>query len=166
MALKKKRVRNPEQMAKHREANRKWRQKVIDQGLCTRCGKNKAVEGHRMCPTCRDKSRKEVRESIKRARIVGKCVKCRTNWALPHMRICLPCKMWAAQWQEDHAERYTYQARKDYFKQKRERYKSEGRCIMCGRPTDGEHTRCDMCRERQSAADKRRRERKKLNAVG
>ena len=164
MALKKKRVRTPEQIKKHNEASLAWRHRMVALGLCTQCGKEKAVEGHRLCEACREKSKKKLREQTNRARIMGKCVRCRKNWALPHMRICLPCKMWAAQWQEDHAEMYTYAARKDYLKKKRDRYRAEGRCIMCGRPTDGSHTRCDMCRERQSAADKRRRERKKMDA--
>ncbi len=159
MALKKKRVRTPEQMEKHRETNRQRRQRLIEQGLCTECGREKAVEGHRLCEACRDKSRKQIQGYVKRARIVGKCVRCRTNWALPHMRICLPCKIRSQEWQEKHADAYTYQARKEYLKQKRERYKAEGKCISCGRPTDGLHTRCDMCLTRQQISNKNKRER-------
>lgn len=162
MALKKKRVRSPEQMERHKETNRLWRQRMVEQGLCTVCGKEKAVEGHRMCQSCLERRRRQTHEYTKRARTIGKCVRCRTNWALPHMRICLPCKMRSQEWQEQHAAEYTYEARKDYLKQKRERYKAEGKCIMCGRRTDGEHTRCDMCRERQRISDKKRRERCKV----
>ena len=169
MAIKKQKIRSPEYKERHREINRRWRERMIAEGLCTRCGKEKAAEGHRLCESCRAKSKKETHESIKRARITGRCVKCRKNWALPHMRICLPCKLKAQEWQEKNAYRYTYAERKEQFKEKRERYKAQGKCVSCGRPTDGVHTRCPACMERQRQSSRKSWQRKKermKNEVG
>lgn len=163
--LKKKKVMSEAERLKMQEYHRKVYQYRIDNGLCTKCGKpNDSTTGGRMCNACREKVQAQERERSKIARITGRCVICRKEWAIPHMRVCLKCKQYYSEYHMRYVPKKSYAERKAQTIARQHRYRDEGRCIVCGKPTDGQHVRCDYHLELSRQADKRRYERMKNEA--
>lgn len=147
MAFRKERVYTEEQKERKRIYAKNRREALKKSGICIRCGAEKAAEGRLMCERCLEKKRGEAMKRYKRIRAMGKCVGCGKNWAMPHMRLCLPCKIKYSERHAKNAAWYSSDERKAYAKNLRERYKAEGKCVKCGKPTNGVYTMCDKCRE-------------------
>ena len=49
-----------------------------------------------------------------------------------------------------------FDKRKDYFRRRREKLFSEGKCVICGQPNDSGKKTCPECRERESIKQKER----------
>lgn len=113
-------------------------------GICTRCGKNKALEGKTICSECAEKmsvSRKANREY---ARKIGKCTVCHQEYTIPGKCVCERCNE-----KMDGNRKKNYDADKVHKRDvaRIEDCRSKGICIGCKkRPVQKGFAYCSTCR--------------------
>jgi NMD protein affecting ribosome stability and mRNA decay len=93
---------------------------------CKMCGKIKPIHGRGMCDTCYH--RVLAQEKITN----GICSSCRTR-PIDFSRSSMYCSKCLDKQKEDQINLHN-------------KRKNDGRCVQCGKPTDGYHTLCDRCR--------------------
>jgi hypothetical protein len=64
---------------------------AVRTGICTRCKKAPAEEGHRRCEACAAKVRQESARRYQRTKQQGICTYCRHHEAMPHRELCFAC---------------------------------------------------------------------------
>lgn len=99
-------------------------------GLCIKCRDKQAVNKDSQCLDC---SREYYRKFYDRRRILGICIKC-NNKNNGSSLLCIKCSEKAKTAQND----------------RRIKAKKNFRCVACGKPTDGQHTECDSCRQKRN----------------
>ena len=129
-----------------------WR----ETGRCTRCGGERDGK-YTLCAKCRAYMSDARRENAKKAkkrrdewREKGLCTRCGRTWAEPGRRWCKKCENEHNQYTKGQDYRQKVNAR-------REERRAAGLCIDCGKPTDGKHSRCEKCAERQRDSVRKRR---------
>ena len=126
-------------MAATKEQREEWKRI----GLCSRCGKNRVTDGYLTCQECRDKDK--ANREYKREHNL--CVKCGRNHVSPNRKYCDEC----LEWRRDRYEKKKQEnpefinVVKEYSKRHREKYISEGKCVICGKPVFENHTFCYEC---------------------
>lgn len=77
------------------EYQKKWqrehKKRLRSQGMCTRCGKEKAASGRVMCPACLEKERMRSKEAYAWCKEKGICVYCHKNRAAVGYTWCEEC---------------------------------------------------------------------------
>jgi len=78
-----------------REYMRKWqreyKKRLRSQGICTRCGREKAASGRAMCPACLEKERMRSKETYAWYTSKGICPYCHKNKAAVGYTWCEEC---------------------------------------------------------------------------
>ena len=90
---------DPEKRAQILERAKEKRQKRIDSGLCTICGKNKPENGYRTCEACRKKHRRYRKIFITKYQLSdralwkdqGKCARCGADEQYNGFSLCRKC---------------------------------------------------------------------------
>ena len=67
------------------------KKRLRSQGICTRCGKEKAASGRAMCPACLEKERMRSKETYAWCKEKGICVNCHKNRAAVGYTWCEEC---------------------------------------------------------------------------
>lgn len=117
-------------------------------GMCVRC--KDSSEGKALCPKCAEAESKYAKTVRLMYLELGICPVCKRNPLTEDGKSCLPCK-------EKHREamkrmrgeeKEAYQAKmRVYLKQRRERLKEKGLCVVCGKAEASErYYTCDACR--------------------
>lgn len=88
-----------------------------EKGICTYCGKRKAVENQIMCQTCKDKKKGKI-TSYYRRKQSGLCVSCGEEKPIEGQVLCSYCK------KMNLVKRLHV----------REERRKDGLCSICGRP--------------------------------
>lgn len=124
--------------------NKAYRDRHQAMGLCTKCPKPLAPNSISLCVSCltnklvlqRTAHYHEMQRANRRRRLnKGQCPRC-ANPVIPGMTSCKSC-----------LKKYK-QGKVGYNRTARAKYKSEGRCIVCGRFLEGpENVVCTMCKE-------------------
>ncbi len=118
------------------EYNKVYRQRLIEQGLCTTCRKPRDGKALR-CSACAKRAVEINRNAIQRARSAAKCAECKKPWS----GNTLTCKTCLRAIRKAHAERLLI---------------TDG-CTRCGKPRDKKHRACFDCRKQQRELSKARR---------
>lgn len=63
-----------------------------EEGICLRCGKEKADRGHTLCRMCLERKRQEHKAEYEFLKGLGICAGYRKNAALPGKTLCLICR--------------------------------------------------------------------------
>lgn len=142
-------------------------------GICTYCGKAPALEDRILCAACKEQHAQYYRDHKgrmlqgfrdRRERLIkqGLCVCCGKSPAQPGRTMCQPCRdhinMMTREQREkkretEQAERRERKAltKAESAKNRRERLRAEGICIICGRnPAREGYTTCFDCAIRRS----------------
>lgn len=111
-------------------------------GLCSKCGKNKAVGGGLTCQECRDKCK--ANRDYKRAHHL--CVKCGRNHVAPNRKYCDECLEWRHnRYERDKKNQNYVDATRLKSKNRAQRNKENGLCTECGKPVFDNYTLCYGC---------------------
>jgi predicted nucleic acid-binding Zn ribbon protein len=164
----KQRAKNSESLNAYRRNKTK---EYKERGLCVYCGTRKAREGKVACEECAEKMNAKNRENYRRMQKMGMCA-C-GNRLFGQEKTCPEClarkssntiKWYNNLSEEEKTERYERQKIKG--KERRERYKTEHKCTICGRKIlEGDnHVTCFVCREK--ASERRQRKPKKIKPYG
>jgi 5-methylcytosine-specific restriction endonuclease McrA len=105
---------------------RNHRNRLISQGICTRCGKAPALPGQQDCRECKDKDALRCKERIKKLKGTGCCVICGKEKERKSIVLCNSC-----------ASKNTA----DDLDRRKER-DSRGVCLICGDARVGEQKYC------------------------
>lgn len=63
-----------------------------EEGICLRCGKEKADGERTLCRMCLERKRQEHKAEYEFLKGIGICTRCRKNTALPRKTLCMECK--------------------------------------------------------------------------
>ncbi len=117
-------------------------------GMCVRCkgpSKEKAL-----CPKCAEAESKYAKTVRLMFIKLGICPVCKRNPLIEDRKRCMPCteKHREAMKRLRGEEKEAYQEKmRVYLKQRRERLKEEGLCVVCGKAEAPErYYTCDACR--------------------
>lgn len=125
-------------MAGTKEQREEWKRI----GLCSKCGKNRPVEGGLTCQECRDKQK--VTQDYKREH--GICVKCGCNRVVPNRKYCEKCLEYRHNRYEKDKQNPEYVNIIRLRNKKRAEYsKVNGLCTECSKPVFENHTLCYEC---------------------
>lgn len=70
---------------------KKYMMQRKSQGVCVRCGKEKAAPGKVLCPACGEEERLRSKENYAWCKKKGVCVRCRKNKAATGYTECEEC---------------------------------------------------------------------------
>ena len=132
--------RDPEKKRRNaRAAGKKRREDRLAAGICTRCGRNPAVEGGTTCGPCRVSRRHAEREAYAARRSAGRCVRC-GDPTIDRASRCAPCAV--LECEREDPERRNETSRKRYWSRR-----AKLRCTDCNAPSQGA-ARCEECARR------------------
>lgn len=147
---------------KHAIRCREKYNKRKEQGICTRCGEEKADTGFCTCSKCRSKNLEEQRKSTEFYIGIGICPVCRKNKIFKGERKCPECKAnatihWSKYISPERKSTNNLTAHERYLKRK-----ELGLCVTCGKKKiDDGYVRCPKCREKNKMNYIRYKERMK-----
>ena len=83
---------NPDKLAKTREASMKYKEKCRQEGRCTCCGKP-VGSGRRLCPTCLEKNRRWWKQyrGLNPRKLGVICWQCNKNPCVDGHKLCADC---------------------------------------------------------------------------
>ena len=132
--------RDPEKKRRNaRAASKKRREDRLAAGICTRCGRNPAVEGGTTCEPCKVWRRQAEREVYSARKSAGLCVRCGDPTTDGASR-CAPCAV--LEGERGDPERRNETSRKRYWSRR-----AASRCTDCNAPSQGA-ARCETCARR------------------
>lgn len=117
-------------------------------GICTKCGKNKAVEGKTMCQECADKQKKYLRENRQFFKDNNLCRVCGKNKLFGDEKTCPECLAYMAEVNKKSREKHG--GNSAYYKKDIKRLKENGICRGCRKRKVAEgKTYCEICLEKK-----------------
>ena len=132
--------RDPEKKRRNaRAASKRRREDRLAAGLCTRCGRNPAVEAGTTCEPCGVSRREAERETYAARKSAGLCVRCGSATTDGGSR-CAPCAV--LECERGDPERRNETSRKRYWSRR-----AALRCTNCNAPSQGA-ARCESCARR------------------
>lgn len=127
-----------ERAERHRQRIKEQTRKRKAAGICTRCGKLPAEEGHTLCPACRLINNNYSKKLYAKRSSTQKCTKCGKRQRVKESNLCRTCS----------------NKRKESQKAIRDRHRANFECMQCGKPLEaserGRVTRCFDCREKNA----------------
>ena len=130
-----------------------------EQGLCVRCGKNKAEEGRVLCNNCKAKQSEYYNETRQFFKDLGLCTRCHKNRIFENETLCPECRARRMDYNEKFIRENPEKVRATHglvYRKRRERLKKQGLCTACGkRPAVEGKCRCQICLEKKRNAIKK-----------
>lgn len=123
-----------------------------EHGLCVDCGKEKAIDGNRLCASCRSKRNEYVRDSRIFYQSIGICPVCRKHSISGDEKVCLECAARRRTYPYNHSQKVKTRQKNHYAESKAKHI-----CPSCGKPAAPGKVRCQMCLEKNREAAMARR---------
>ncbi len=137
------------------EHNKKNYNLLKSMGICTGCGKEKAVEGKVMCKACQEEKTAEQRARREQAKKFGVCPRCFKNKLYVGETCCPECYEKRRKNAAAYKEKNLKNQRK-YHAKKVEELSDKGLCRYCWtRPATPGMSSCLRCRERRKKYTKK-----------
>ena len=128
-------------------------------GICTKCGKNKAIEGKTMCQQCLDEQNEYRRKNREFFRKNNLCPACGKNKLFGDEKMCPECLAYMAEVNKKSREKHG--GNSAYYKRDIARLKENGICRGCRkRKVVTGKTYCAICLEKKRIRSKEYRRRK------
>lgn len=128
-------------------------------GICTKCGKNKAIEGKVMCQQCLDKQNEYRRKNREFFRKNNLCPVCGKNKLFGDEKMCPECLAYMAEVNKKSREKHG--GNSAYYKRDIARLKENGICRGCRkRKVVTGKTYCEICLEKKRIRSKEYRRKK------
>lgn len=145
---------------KHNEVVIKRKRRLQEAGLCVQCGKQ--ANGTTRCAACYADKRECENRLKEERKILGLCIKCGNNKAEENILSCNRCKEHNKNKRKSFLKSNPQRAEEIKTKERvksvsrRNRLKSEGLCVYCGRNKQEIGLSCTKCSSKCSQRNKKR----------